>query len=101
MSVSPRRSDLGIDAHGYRFQPRVHPVHHAVSQRLTHQLTLSGSALIEQIILVVEQELPLLDDELEGLAAELERALLASIDRAPASVAQSLIPTDHYRLGEP
>ncbi|MBB3750390.1 hypothetical protein FHT44_002851 [Mycolicibacterium sp. BK634] len=63
--------------------------------------TPGGGALIEQIILVVKQELRLLENELNDLAAELGRSLLASIDRASASIVQSPTPTNHHTLGEP
>ncbi|WP_236147676.1 hypothetical protein [Mycolicibacterium sp. CH28] len=61
----------------------------------------AGGALIEQIILVVGEALPLLEDELATLTTGLRRALLASIDRASPAGARSPIPTSHPSLGEP
>lgn len=63
--------------------------------------TAAGSALVEQIILVVGEALSLLKNELATLTAELQRALPASIDRAPPSVARPAIHTSHPSLGEP
>lgn len=62
--------------------------------------TAAGGALIEQIIAVMGGSLSVLKDELAMLTAELQRALLASIDRAPLSPARSEIKTSHPSLGE-
>ncbi|GAY17975.1 hypothetical protein [Mycobacterium sp. shizuoka-1] len=63
--------------------------------------TASGGALIEQIILVAGKAFPLLENELTALSTELQRALLASIDRASPSDARSQIPTSRPSQGEP
>jgi hypothetical protein len=80
----------------------------------------AGGALIEQIFVVLAGAHALLTDELTALSTNLERALLASIDRAPRpqqmdtsataivdaphdpeSVALSRTPTTRHSLGAP
>jgi hypothetical protein len=80
----------------------------------------AGAALIEQTLVVVSDAHILLTDELTALSANLERALLTSIDRAPRpqepdtsataivdtahdseSVARSPMPTKRHSLGAP
>lgn len=63
--------------------------------------TAAGGALIEQIMLVVGGSLSVLKDELGRLTSELQRALLASIDRVPTSPGRPEIKTRDPRLGEP
>lgn len=63
--------------------------------------TASGGALIEQIILVVGEAFPRLENELTALTTELQRALLASINRASPSGARSQTPTSRPSQGEP
>ncbi|WP_243841368.1 hypothetical protein [Mycobacterium sp. DL592] len=62
--------------------------------------TAAGSALIEQIILVVGGSLSVLKDELAALSTGLQRALLASIDRTHLSPARAEIRTSDPSLGE-
>lgn len=57
---------------------------HKLRTQYTHYAvnTPNGGALIEQIVLVLGEAYTPLRDELKALNAELQRALLASIDRA-------------------
>jgi hypothetical protein len=54
--------------------------------------TAAGAALIEQAVIVRESVRPLLNGEVAGLSEDLYRALLASIDRAPAPPSPSPSP---------